>query len=55
MAQMVRRSFLVRKVWGLNPELIKSLTRYQRLATAATLMCGPWCKAAEMGTAKPRP
>jgi len=36
---------------GLNPEPIKSLTRCQQLATAATSMCGPWHKAAEMGTA----
>jgi len=32
----VRRSLLVRKVWGSNPEPIKSPTRCQRLATAAT-------------------
>jgi len=37
--------------WGSNPEPIKSLTRCQRLAIAAILMCGPWCKAAKMGTA----
>jgi len=36
MAYVVRRSFLVREVWGSNPVPIKSLTRCQRLATAAT-------------------
>jgi len=36
---------------GLNSKPTKSPTRCQRLATAATLICGPWCKAAEMGTA----
>jgi len=36
MAQVVKRSFLVREVWSLNPEPIKSPTRCQRLATAAT-------------------
>jgi len=29
------------EVWGSNLEPIKSLTRCQRLATVATLMCGP--------------
>jgi len=43
---------LLREVWGSNPEPIKSPTSYQRLATAATLMCvGPWRKAVELGTA----
>jgi len=51
MAQVVRRLLLVRKVWGSNPEPIKSPKHCQRLATVATLMCGPWRKAAEMGTA----
>jgi len=32
---------------GSNSEQIKSHT-YQRLATAATSMCGPWRKAAKM-------
>jgi len=44
-----RHSLLVRKVWGSNSEPIKSPTLCQRLATVATLMCGPWRKAAEMG------
>jgi len=35
MAQVVRRLPLVREVWSTNPELIKSPTRCQRLATAA--------------------
>jgi len=35
MAQVVRRSLLVREVWGLNHEPIKSPTRCQRLVTAA--------------------
>jgi len=30
----------VQVVWGSNPEPIKSPTRCQRLALAATLMCG---------------
>jgi len=51
MAQVVRRSLLVWEIWGSNPELIKYPTRCQQLANVATLMCGPWCKAAEMGTA----
>jgi len=42
---------LVWEVWGSNPEPIKSPKRCQQLALAATLMCGPWRKAAEMGTA----
>jgi len=29
---------------GLNPGPIKSPTRFQRLATAATMMCRPWHK-----------
>jgi len=33
---------------GSNPEQVKSPTRYQRIATAAILMCGPRRKAAEM-------
>jgi len=40
MAQEVKRSLPMREIWGLNPELIKSPTRCQRLATAATLKCG---------------
>jgi len=36
MAQAVRRSLLVWEVWGSYPESIKSPTRCQRLATAAT-------------------
>jgi len=51
MAQVIRRLLLVREVWGSNSEPKKSPTRYQRLATAAILKCGPWCKAAEKGTA----
>jgi len=51
MAQVVRRLCLVCEVWSSYPETIKSPTRCQRLATAATLMCGPWRKDAEMGTA----
>jgi len=44
-AQVVRRLLLVREVWGSNLEPIKSPTRCQRLATAATLMCwGPGAK-----------
>jgi len=45
---VVRQLLLVREVWSLNPEPIKSSTRCQRLATAATLMCGPWHKGAEL-------
>jgi len=48
MSQVVRRSLLVREVWGSNLELIKFPTRYQQLATVAALMCGLWRKAAEM-------
>jgi len=51
MAQVVRRLPLVRDLLGLNAEPIKYSTRYQRLATVATLMCGPCRKAAEIGTA----
>jgi len=36
MAQVIRRSLLVREVWSSNPEPIKSPTRCQRLATAVT-------------------
>jgi len=54
MAQVLRRLLLVREIWGSNIEPIKSPTRCQRLATAATFMCGPWPKAAEMGTAHSR-
>jgi len=43
-AQVIRRLLLVREVWGPNPEPIKSPIHCQRLATAATLMCGPWRK-----------
>jgi len=42
---------LVRELRGSNPEPIKSLTRCQRLATAAALKCGPLRKDAELGTA----
>jgi len=41
----------VREVWRSNLEPIKSPARCQRLATAATLKCGPWLKVVEMGTA----
>jgi len=51
MTQVVRRLLLLREVWGLNARPIKSPKRCQRFATAATLKCGPWRKAAEMGTA----
>jgi len=45
MAQVVRRSLLVREVWDSNPEPIKSPARCQRLATAATLeVLGPGAK-----------
>jgi len=37
-AQVIRRSLLVRELWGSNPELIKSPTCCQRLATVATLI-----------------
>jgi len=47
MVPVVRRLFLMREVWGSNPEPIESPTRCQRLVTAATLKCGPWCKATE--------
>jgi len=40
----------MREVWSSNLEPIKSHTRYQQLAIAATLKCGPWHKAAEKGT-----
>jgi len=48
MAQVLKRSLLVREEWESNPEPIKSPTRCQRVATVAILMCGPWRKAAEM-------
>jgi len=35
-SEVVRRSLLVREVWGSYPEPIKSSTRCQRLATPAT-------------------
>jgi len=35
---LVRRSLLVREVWGSNPEPIKSPTLCQRFATVATLI-----------------
>jgi len=44
MAQVVRHLLLVREVWDSNSESIKSPTRYQRLANAATLMCWLWRK-----------
>jgi len=34
-----------------KPRPVKSPTRCQQLATVTTLVCGPWRKAAEMGTA----
>jgi len=40
MTQVTRRLPLVQEVWGSNLEKIKSPTRCQRLATAATLMMG---------------
>jgi len=43
---------MMRKEWDSNPEPIKSPARYQRLATAVTVMCGPWRNAAEMGAAQ---
>jgi len=49
--QVVKRLLLVQEVWGLNPESIKSVTCCKRLATVATLMCGPKCKAVEISTA----
>jgi len=49
--QKVRRLSLVRVIWGSNPEMIKSPTRWQRLATVAILICGPWRKAAELDAA----
>jgi len=39
---------LMLEVWGLNPEPIISPTRYQRIATAATLKCEP-CMAQSRG------
>jgi len=51
MAHVERHLLLVREVWSSNPEPIKSPTCCQRLANAATLMCGPWRKTVEMGTA----
>jgi len=47
MAQVLRHLPLVQEVWGSNPEPIRSLTRCQRLTTAATLMYEPWHKVAE--------
>jgi len=44
---VVRRSLLVREVWGSNPEPIKSPTRCQRLATVATLIA--WALAQSRG------
>jgi len=41
----------MREVWGSNPEPIKSRTRCQRLSTAATIECGSWHKATELGIA----
>jgi len=35
---VVRRSLLVREVWGLSPESIKYTTRCQGLATVASLI-----------------
>jgi len=46
-----KMSPLAWEVWGSNPKLIKSPANYQRLATAATLMCGSWQKAVKMGMA----
>jgi len=50
-AQVLRHLLLMQKVRSSNPELIKSPTRCQRLAIAATLMCVLWRKATELGTA----
>jgi len=50
-AQVVRRSLLVREIWGLNPEPIKSPIRCQQLATVATLIVWALAQVAEMGTA----
>jgi len=49
MAQVVKRLLLVQEVWDSNPEPITTPTRCQQLATVATLMCGPWRKAVELG------
>jgi len=46
-AQVVRRSLLVREVWDSNPELIKSPTCCQRLAIVATLIV--WALAQSRG------
>jgi len=43
-----KRSLLVREVW--KSRVNQTPMRCQRLAIVAILMCGPWCKAAEMGT-----
>jgi len=51
MTQEIRRLLLVLKVWGSNLNSTKSLTRCQQLVTIAILMCGPWCKSGELGTA----
>jgi len=41
---------LLRKICSSKLEPIKFPTRFQRLATAATLECEPWRKAAKMGS-----
>jgi len=50
MEQVIRRLPLVREVWGSHSNLIISyFTRCQRFSTDATLKCGRWRNAAEMG------
>jgi len=46
---VVRRSLLVREVWGSNPEPMKSPTRCQRLATVATLIVWALAQSREDG------
>jgi len=50
MVQVIKRLLLIRKLWGTNPKPIKSHTRCQQPVTAASLIYGPWRKAAKMGT-----
>jgi len=50
MGQVVKCLLLVREIRGSNSKPIKSFTRCQQPATAATLMFGSWRKAAEMST-----
>jgi len=49
MAQVIRRSFLVREVLGSNSEPIKSPTRCQQLATAASFEVGALAQSREDG------